>query len=173
MLSELEELLALNSVDKNQFSTELYHTLLIGAFAAMVREIEAENAWLDVKNKYRNSADHIHVTKLLVKQYIGGAFREKDYELFYRLIDARLRKKQERKTFSDELKTVLLASQDGRCNICNSKIDLKTAELDHIVPWSLVGDELSSNLQMLCVKCNRRKSATVDYALLSTFLIRE
>lgn len=172
MLEELKELLALNCVDESQFSSELYHTLLIGAFAAMVKEIETADAWLDVKNRYRNSADHIQVTKLIVKKYIGGVFREKDYALFYRLIDARLRKKQDRKPFSNELKAALLVSQDSRCRICSSEINLKTAELDHIVPWSLVGDELDNNLQMLCIKCNRRKSATVDYALLSTFLKR-
>ena len=67
----------------------------------------------------------------------------------------------------------LLDKQNNKCNICNHNINISNAELDHIVPWTLVGDELGiSNLQMLCKDCNRRKSKNSAYNL-KMFLVNK
>ena len=42
---------------------------------------------------------------------------------------------------------------------CGNEIpDLKSAHADHIVPWSEGGRTEYGNLQILCVKCNNKKS---------------
>ena len=43
----------------------------------------------------------------------------------------------------------------GICQYCGSMINL---EYDHIKPWSKGGSGDSNNIQLLCRKCNRKKS---------------
>ena len=173
MNGKLHRLFELNSIDPAVFEQELYDVLIVSTFAILVREIDFGEAWQDVKDRYRNFHDHMHVTKQIMNKYIGGSFTEEEYERFYGLLMARIRKKSMRKLYPDSTRTTLLHNQKFRCTICGCDIDSKASELDHIVPWSLVGDELNDNLQMLCLPCNRRKGATIDYALLSTFLRRD
>lgn len=169
MNDAVAELLSLNSVDQQTFSIELYRTLMCSTFATLVKEIEAADAWSEVRARFHSFPDHVHVTKLLVSKFVGGKYRPEDYELLYELLNAHLRKHSQRKRYPDKVKEELIARQDYKCAICGTPIDLTCSELDHVIPWSLVGDELRDNLQMLCIQCNRRKSATIDYALLSTF----
>lgn len=50
----------------------------------------------------------------------------------------------------------ILEAQKGRCNYC--QIDVSTKyEVDHIKPVSKGGSNDKSNLQILCVTCNRQK----------------
>jgi hypothetical protein len=46
----------------------------------------------------------------------------------------------------------------GRCVRCGSQERL---EFDHIIPWSRGGSDTPRNLQLLCERCNRRKSAQI------------
>lgn len=55
--------------------------------------------------------------------------------------------------------------QDGQCNNKNCSHDkekvwnINEMEADHITPWSQGGKTDLDNLQLLCIDCNRRKSA--------------
>lgn len=49
--------------------------------------------------------------------------------------------------------------QGGRCAICGKPFDIEVMEADHITPWVEGGRTISSNCQMLCRDCNRRKSS--------------
>ena len=55
-------------------------------------------------------------------------------------------------------KHIVYARDNGRCVICKSTQDL---EYDHIWPYSKGGDREPNNIQLLCRKCNRSKSAKV------------
>ena len=52
----------------------------------------------------------------------------------------------------------LVASQDGRCALCNS--DLADYEVDHIQPLGSFGSNARANLAALCVPCHSAKSRT-------------
>jgi 5-methylcytosine-specific restriction endonuclease McrA len=54
-----------------------------------------------------------------------------------------------------------LRMQRGRCASCQDKVGgaNKKYHVDHIVPLSRGGSNESTNLQILCVECNLRKSA--------------
>lgn len=52
-------------------------------------------------------------------------------------------------------KRVVFARDAGVCQCCGSSQDL---EYDHVIPFSCGGNSKSSNIQLLCKKCNRSKS---------------
>ncbi len=53
----------------------------------------------------------------------------------------------------------------GRCLNCGNRVrlfarwrgDMTAGEIDHIIPQSMGGTNSDSNLQLLCILCNRRK----------------
>lgn len=56
---------------------------------------------------------------------------------------------------SETTKKVVYARDGGTCQCCGSSESL---EYDHIIPFSCGGDSKASNIQLLCMKCNRSKS---------------
>jgi hypothetical protein len=49
--------------------------------------------------------------------------------------------------------------QRGRCAICGIKLEVAKEELDHVIPFRLIGDVPDgSNWQLLCKSCNSAKS---------------
>lgn len=52
-------------------------------------------------------------------------------------------------------KRVVFARDGGQCRCCGSSASL---EYDHIIPFSCGGSSEISNIQLLCMRCNRSKS---------------
>lgn len=61
--------------------------------------------------------------------------------------------------FTDSQKIQLYEKQSGKCRGCFDEFELEAMEGDHIIPWSKGGRTILENGQMLCVPCNRSKSA--------------
>ncbi|MCF0168444.1 MAG: DUF262 domain-containing protein [Bacteroidales bacterium] len=68
------------------------------------------------------------------------------------------------RTFDDKTRTAVYTSQNGECNICHKKFNISEMEADHIIPWINGGLTEIANCQMLCKKCNRRKSSNQNIA---------
>ena len=56
---------------------------------------------------------------------------------------------------SETTKKVVFTRDGGVCQCCGSSQSL---EYDHITPFSCGGSSVVSNIQLLCLKCNRSKS---------------
>jgi hypothetical protein len=56
---------------------------------------------------------------------------------------------------SETTKKVVYTRDGGKCQCCGSSISL---EYDHITPYSCGGSNDASNIQLLCLECNRSKS---------------
>lgn len=68
----------------------------------------------------------------------------------------------QRSSISSMDRNSVMIRQSNKCNSCNDKICLypfANADLDHIIPLSLGGKNVVSNLQLLCVMCHRHKTA--------------
>jgi len=53
----------------------------------------------------------------------------------------------------------LIFERDGKCcRNCGDHLSIKTAQLDHIMPWSAGGSDCSCNLRILCGPCNEWRS---------------
>lgn len=62
--------------------------------------------------------------------------------------------------FTDNQKRRAFTKQGGKCIRCGKICsNINEMEADHITPWSQGGHTTDDNLQMLCIDCNRRKSA--------------
>lgn len=64
----------------------------------------------------------------------------------------------QRSLMTPELRRTIIERDKGICQICGKKCDNKEIEIDHIKPVSKGGKTTVSNLQVLCVSCNRSKS---------------
>lgn len=64
----------------------------------------------------------------------------------------------QRKLMTAELRTQIIERDDSICQICGKKCKNNEIEIDHIKPISKGGKTSLSNLQVLCMTCNRKKS---------------
>ena len=56
---------------------------------------------------------------------------------------------------SSATKKIVYTRDGGKCRCCGSTQNL---EYDHIIPFSCGGNSEASNIQLLCMPCNRSKS---------------
>lgn len=64
----------------------------------------------------------------------------------------------QRSLMTQELRIIIIQRDKGICQICGKKCNNNEIEIDHIQPVSKGGKTIVSNLQVLCITCNRRKS---------------
>lgn len=62
------------------------------------------------------------------------------------------------RTFSVNMARTAYEKQQGICPMCGKHYSFEDMQADHIIPWSKGGKTEASNLQMLCKKCNLKKS---------------
>ncbi len=58
---------------------------------------------------------------------------------------------------STSIKERLFEEQNGVCNGCGTKFEIRHFEIDHIIPKSKGGGDYYENFQLLCGNCNRVK----------------
>ena len=66
--------------------------------------------------------------------------------------------KVKRRKWTDEEKHDTLKACGSRCACCNKKLTLETLTMEHVVPISKGGENISENLVALCSHCNSTKS---------------
>ena len=106
---------------------------------------------------------HNTIKQIVLRKYESDITEEQADRLL-ELIQAFLKKSEYRKKISQENREALLMKQKYKCAFCGTDVNI-TDHADHIVPFKYVGDELKDNLQMLCSKCNEKKSDSIDYQI--------
>jgi 5-methylcytosine-specific restriction endonuclease McrA len=106
---------------------------------------------------YHQQYNRVHRARLRAYQ---ARWRKTNYETWAPQHRAAIRNRRARlkgvggtHTSSDIAR--LFKRQDGRCVYCNAR--LERYEVDHIIPVSRGGSNWPSNLQLLCMRCNRSK----------------
>jgi hypothetical protein len=64
----------------------------------------------------------------------------------------------ERERIPSFVRRLIFERDGGMCLSCGMPLTIKTARLDHIVPWSAGGPDTSDNLRLLCEPCNAGRS---------------
>lgn len=76
-----------------------------------------------------------------------------------------------RKAIPKEFKRVLLGMTKGRCQICDEQYETRHLQVDHRVPYEVVGDVIRdvernpNDYMLLCGSCNRAKSWSCEHCL--------
>jgi len=65
----------------------------------------------------------------------------------------------QRKPIPSSVKKAVWKRDGGKCVICGSEVEI---EYDHIIPIAKGGSSTIQNIQILCKKCNRKKSASIE-----------
>jgi len=72
--------------------------------------------------------------------------------------------KHKRKRFSQKEREIIYKRYDYKCNECFKDLSVGTRRkrvLDHIIPLSQLGSNKLSNIQLLCIECDKRKGSKV------------
>lgn len=156
----LEELLATDEIKK-----EYRKTFLLCMFQKICTKMERNKDFkIEIKTLFRQSSDYPITVKAIIQNILKYEISMDDATLMSTWFKANLKKSNVRKTIPG-LKEKLYKIQNGRCMICDEKLgsDWSKIHVDHIIPFKLVGDELSDNYQDLCDKCNASKNARTDF----------
>jgi HNH endonuclease len=73
----------------------------------------------------------------------------------------------EREPLPELLRWLIWHRDNGTCKLCG--ISNVSTEIDHVVPWSAGGPDVSTNLRILCGRCNQYRS---NYRLWETPRLR-
>ena len=148
-----------------QICSEYKKSFLLNIFRKICRKMKNDEKYnSEIKQLFRESCNINDTSKAIVRRY-NYELEEDEAILMSNWLLANLYKTNNRKTPSDQLKKELYKKQNGLCAVCNEELGnaWNNIHVDHIVPFSLVGDELENNYQLLCTFCNESKSAHTDY----------
>ncbi len=73
-----------------------------------------------------------------------------------------------RHTFTKQFKQRLLAEFGAHCAVCHASFEARYLQIDHSVPYSVAGDDLSEarelhDYMLLCGSCNRAKAWSCEH----------
>lgn len=154
-----------NNINLNSFLSKTHNKLMIKIFEKLVLDMHDINVKRQIRNRIRNSCNRVLTIKNIIYNRFSLTITNAEAVQIMNYLYAYFNKKNTRISIENISKLDILKKQDFNCAICNGKIDLETSEIDHIIPWVYVGDELQDNYQMLCRTCNRKKCKSIDYDL--------
>jgi hypothetical protein len=95
---------------------------------------------------------------LLVKEAVMK--REKRLDKLQKLVDLdeRMQKASRRQPIPEDVQNFVWRRDQGRCVQCGSQEKL---EFDHMIPVKKGGSDTARNIQLLCERCNRKKSDNI------------
>lgn len=113
--------------------------------------------WGELYNKFNNAklnADKLEneISKLMIDEDVTKKSG------IYPYILTRQEKYLSIRAFTDKMKREAYERQKSICIKCKKNFEIEEMEADHIKPWHEGGKTISTNCQMLCKDCNRRKS---------------
>ena len=154
----------MNKFDEQQLlvkkkDKKLINVVLITRCAAMIRDKSLFNRHLTNIGIVFKKIIEKDIQELVGCKDKNAKYQQRLINLIDETIQIELGEKLPR-YFTQELKLQKLEKQNGKCAICKESIDIQndTYEGDHIKPWSLGGDTVMDNLQVLHTRCHQIKT---------------
>lgn len=127
---------------------------------------------LTLRTIYHRNHNNIDAMRQIVTLVFHFSLPEQDLSWLDRCVRAYFHKKNHRIPPDAATRHSLWHKQHGRCAICGGSIEESSFQVDHIIPWDYVGDELPDNYQALCSTCNLRKSNHVTNHFINLLMYR-
>ncbi len=175
MKEELLKLLAAYNINVDDFYKLSYKTLINGLFEDICKDIKSKGQETEERKRFKESRNTLKATEAILRRYhksckLNEDDNKNEIEQLSILLNCFFNKKP-RMTSKISIKEYLWEVQNHKCNICGEPIiKPNEGELDHIIAYDLVGDELENNSQLLCKTCNTRKgnSSAYEFSVLLT-----
>ena len=127
-------------------------------FPCYAKEMKGIN-WGHLYNKYiNNNYDPSYLEKRTVELFKDFDVTNHKGIFEYLLSGETDEKLLSIRRFDDRMRRYAFELQEHKCKKCGKICEIEQMEADHITPWSKGGKTEVENCQMLCLKCNRRKS---------------
>jgi len=95
-----------------------------------------------------------------LKRYFNSQFRtDKIAKDIYSALAKRQCKEELRRAPTKSLKQQVIEKDNSTCQYCKRALQPKEIHIDHVVPYSLGGKTVLSNLVVSCRTCNEKKAA--------------
>lgn len=145
--------------------SEYQKTFLLNIFQKICVRLEKDEKFKShTRTLFRQTHNPSQTLCAIIGQELKYDLSNEEAEIMLPWLQANLKKDNQRKRIADETKRALYEKQKGRCMVCGEQLESwKGMHVDHIIPFSLVGDELDDNYQALCATCNLSKSARTDF----------
>lgn len=104
-----------------------------------------------------------HVNKAM-RKILSKPVQCKGYYLFD-TEDTYVKKKNNRKHYSEDVRKLLYDNAKGKCAICGKQLLFSEITLDHIIPLNQNGADEVENLQICCYQCNQMKGSILPVDL--------
>lgn len=95
-----------------------------------------------------------------VAELMADSMVEKKSGIYQYVLDGDERHLDLNREFDENVKREIYEKQNGICIKCGKHFEIEQMHADHITPWAKGGRTVSTNCQILCADCNRRKSDT-------------
>ena len=156
---KIEEYMAKHQHDNN--ANELWDYFVnviewVKSIFPQYRKIMDGLPWGIFYNKYKNKALDPVAFEEEIKKLLLDVDIKKPKGIYEYLLSGNEKALQIR-TFNKAEKIKQYEKQQGFCNECRGGFTFNEMQGDHITPWSKGGKTETSNLQMLCGDCNRKK----------------
>lgn len=174
-MNQFVELLRENNIDEVKYGDVLVDTVLLNIFADTCKRFKEDKvAKIKFLNLFRA---HTKKKVSFIQNYVLESYMLKisadQAAKLATWLKCFYTKKTTRTAYSVDVKRHYLTLQNNRCNYCSKETTFENAELDHIIPFAYVGDELNDNLQILCQKCNLEKSSNITSAMFNTLKFKD
>ena len=153
---QIVDLYELNNVSKEDYQFAIHFSTIsfaVGHLCELLNDSSVRNPlFRECKTRNRSA-----VIQKFIRKHITTSMNEKDYKFIESVIELKMNG-DIRKPPTKEQKDKLLKQAKGRCACCNCEVTADNCHIDHIIPFSWVGDQLHSNYQPMCSTCNEMKS---------------
>lgn len=161
----LNEFLELNNLNFNQLRESVYKDILeaiLNKIFYFMKKNKSNEIY--IKGIYRKRLDQILSTKLILKEITHCSLPKEDLIWLNKCLQAHFKKKDRRKSLK-QIGIDLWLNGQKNCKICGKHLNVNEINVDHVIPWDIVGDELENNYQILCEHCNKSKGAHISQTL--------
>ena len=149
-----------------QIREEYQKSFMLNMFRKICVKMKKDTSYkTKLQTLYRESFDKKMTTQIIIKKVFDYDLTVNESDIMCKWFEAHFKKSSQRKAIPLSVKSLLYKKQHGKCAVCGEDLgdDWSKIHVDHIIPWTLVGDELEDNYQNLCETCNECKSASTDY----------